>query len=158
MMKGRSRKMCGHGVFINKKAMFANCILFATFCPMGALVRRKKTWRYSARKVMDFGKLMVDILVYVSCKFEMNIFEIAQVIGENIPIAFLYVLYVLSILSIRYDKASHTFFIPSMVCRSFLIVTIKIKRTFIFEDLFEGMLNQIKEFFFFLDYGPTSFL
>ena len=33
-----------------------------------------------------------DILVYVSCKFEMYIFEIAQVIGENVPIAFLYVL------------------------------------------------------------------
>ena len=35
---------------------------------------------------------MADILVYVSCKFEMYIFEIAQVIGENVPIAFLYVL------------------------------------------------------------------
>ena len=41
---------------------------------------------------MEFGQLMVDILVYVSCKFEMYIFEIAQVIGENVPIAFLYVL------------------------------------------------------------------
>ena len=44
-----------------------------------------------------------------------------------------------------------------MVCRSekrFLIVTGKIKRTFIFEDLFEGTLNQIKKFFFLLlDYG-----
>ena len=41
---------------------------------------------------MEFGQLMADILVYVSCKFEMYIFEIAQVIGENVPIAFLYVL------------------------------------------------------------------
>ena len=72
--------------------MFANCILFATFCSMGTLVRRKKKWHYSARKVMEFGQLMADILVYVSCKFEMYIFEIAQVIGENVPIAFLYVL------------------------------------------------------------------
>ena len=72
--------------------MFANCIMFATFCSMGILVRGKKTWRYSARKVMEFGKLMADILVYVSCKFEMCIFKIAQVIGENVPIAFLYVL------------------------------------------------------------------
>ena len=34
-------------------------------------------------------------LVYVSCKFEMYILEIAQVIGENVPIAFLYVLSIL---------------------------------------------------------------
>ena len=72
--------------------MFANCILFVIFCSMGTLVRRKKTWRYSTRKVMEFGQLMADIRVYVSCKFEIYIFEIAQVIGENVPIAFLYVL------------------------------------------------------------------
>ena len=59
---------------------------------MGNLVRRKKKWRYSARNVMEFGQLMTDILVYVSCKFEMYIFDIPQVIGENVPIAFLYVL------------------------------------------------------------------
>ena len=41
---------------------------------------------------MEFGQLMADILAYVSCKFEMYIFEIAKVIGENVPIAFLYVL------------------------------------------------------------------
>ena len=44
---------------------------------------------------MEFGQLMADILVYVSCKFEMYIFEIAEVIGENVPIAFLYVLSIL---------------------------------------------------------------
>ena len=41
---------------------------------------------------MEFGQLMADILVYVSSKFEMYIFEIAQVIGANVPIAFLYLL------------------------------------------------------------------
>ena len=41
---------------------------------------------------MEFGRLMIDILVHVSCKFEMNIFKIAQVISENVCIAFLYVL------------------------------------------------------------------
>ena len=41
---------------------------------------------------MEFGQLMADILVYVSSKFEMYILKIAQVIGENVPIAFLYVL------------------------------------------------------------------
>ena len=77
--------------------MFANCILFATFCSMGTLVRRKKTWRYSARKVMEFGQLMIDILVYVFCKFEMYIFKIAQVISENVHNAFLYVLSIVRI-------------------------------------------------------------
>ena len=75
-----------------KEAMFANCILFATFCSMGTLVRRKNIWRYSARKVMEFGQLMADIPVYVSSKFEKYIFEIPQVIGEIVPFAFLYVL------------------------------------------------------------------
>ena len=76
--------------------MFANCILFATFCFMGTLVQRKKTWRYSAQKVMEFGQLMIDILVNVSCKFEMYIFKIAQFINENVRIAVLYVLSIYS--------------------------------------------------------------
>ena len=41
---------------------------------------------------MDFGQLMINILVNVSGKFEMYIFEIDQVINENLCIAFLYVL------------------------------------------------------------------
>ena len=41
---------------------------------------------------MEFGQLMADIRFYVSFKFEMYIFKIAQVIDENVPIAFLYVL------------------------------------------------------------------
>ena len=44
---------------------------------------------------MEFDQLMTDILVYVSCKFEMYSFEIAQVISENVPIVFLYVLSIL---------------------------------------------------------------
>ena len=63
--------------------MFANYILFVTFCSMGTLVLRKKTWRYSAQKVMEFGPLMIDILVYVSCKFEMYILKIALIITEG---------------------------------------------------------------------------
>ena len=78
--------------------MFANCILFATFCSMGTLVRRKKTWHYSTRKVIKLGQLMIDIPVYVSCKFEMYIFKIAQVISENVRIAFLYVLSIVMLL------------------------------------------------------------
>ena len=34
---------------------------------------------------------MKDILVNASCKFEMYIFKIAQVINETVRIAFLYV-------------------------------------------------------------------
>ena len=89
------------GCLLIKEAMFANCILFATFYSMGTLVRRKKTWRYSARKILEFGLLMRDIPVYVSCKFEMYIIKIALVISENIRIAFLYVL---SILLCRYHN------------------------------------------------------
>ena len=80
------------GCLLIKEAMFATCILFAAFCSMGTLVRRRKTWRYSARKVMEFGLLMADIPVYVSGKFDMNIFKIALVMSDNVCIAFLYVL------------------------------------------------------------------
>ena len=45
---------------------------------------------------MKFNQLMIDILVYISCKFEMNIFKIAQLISENVRIAFLYVLSIYS--------------------------------------------------------------
>ena len=68
--------------------MLANCILFATFCSMGYLVRRKKTWNYSARKVIEFGLLMTDIPVFVHCKLEMYIIKNALVISENVCIAF----------------------------------------------------------------------
>ena len=85
------------GCLLIKEAMFANCILFATFCSMGTLVRRRKTWRYSARKAMAFGLLMADIPVYVSCKFEMYIFKIALVISENVCIAFFFVLSILRV-------------------------------------------------------------
>ena len=80
------------GCLLIKEAMFANCILFETFCSMGTLVRRRKTWRYIARKGMAFGLLMADIPFYVSCKFEMYIFKIALVISENVCIAFFFVL------------------------------------------------------------------
>ena len=80
------------GCLLIKEAMFANCILFATFCSMSTLVRRRKTWRYSARKVMEFGLLMIDIPVYVFCKFEMFILKIDLVLSKNVCIAFLYVL------------------------------------------------------------------
>ena len=48
---------------------------------------------------MEFGQLMTDILVNVSCKFEMYIFKIAYVINENVRIAFLYVLSIVYVLS-----------------------------------------------------------
>ena len=87
--------------------MFAICILFVTFFSMGTLVRRKKTWGYSARKVMEFGQLMIDILVYVSCKFQMYILKTAQVISENVRIAFLYALSILEVIIIRRKYENH---------------------------------------------------
>ena len=41
---------------------------------------------------MEFGQLMTDIPVYISCKFVMYILKIALVISENVRIAFRYVL------------------------------------------------------------------
>ena len=41
---------------------------------------------------MEFGQLMIDIPVYVSCKFEMYTIKIALVISEKLRFAFLYVL------------------------------------------------------------------
>ena len=48
---------------------------------------------------MEFGQLMIDILVNVSCKFEMYTFKIAQVFNENVRIAFLYVLSIVILFS-----------------------------------------------------------
>ena len=50
---------------------------------------------------MEFGQQMADIRVYVSCKFEMYIFDIAQVIGKNVPIGFLYVLSIYEYLYVK---------------------------------------------------------
>ena len=41
---------------------------------------------------MEFGQVMIDIVINLSCKFEMYILKIAQVISEKVRIAFLYVL------------------------------------------------------------------
>ena len=49
---------------------------------------------------MEFGLLMTDIPVYVSCKLEMYIFKIALVISENVCIAFLYELSIVEIFTI----------------------------------------------------------
>ena len=105
--------------------MFANCILFATFCSMGTPVRRKKTWRYSAWKVMEFGQLMADIRYYVSCKFEMYIFKIAKVIGENVPIAFLYVLSICTCIYMHACRV-HACVMPyfGLACNIFIVFTV----------------------------------
>ena len=68
VIKDRLKKMCGHvwTSSVNQRSDVCLLHIFATFCSMGTLVRRIKTWRYSARKVMEFGFLMTDILVYVS--------------------------------------------------------------------------------------------
>ena len=82
---------------------------------------------------MEFGQLMRDILVYVSCKFEMYIIELAQVNGENVPIALLYVL------SICYGKttgASCSKLTTSFVNVSFkLYLTTKITNTQLFKNV-----------------------
>ena len=53
----------------------------------------EKSWRYIARKVMEFSLQMADIPVYVSCKFETdNLKLLLLVISDNVRFAFLYVL------------------------------------------------------------------
>ena len=56
---------------------------------------------------MEFGLLMTDIPVYVSCKFEMYIFKIALIKSGNICIAFLYVLSIIKIHVIIIIKARY---------------------------------------------------
>ena len=52
-------------LFINE-GMFANCILFVTFCSTGALVPRRKTWHYSARKNMELLLCTYDTTHFAS--------------------------------------------------------------------------------------------
>ena len=75
------------GVCKSKK----RCLLIA-YCLRLSVPLFEEIKRYSARKVMEFNQTMTDILVNVSCKFEMYIFKIAHVINENVRTAFLYVL------------------------------------------------------------------
>ena len=56
---------------------------------------------------MEFGLLMTDIPVYISCKFKMYIFKNAQVISENVRIAFLYVLSIYLFLNLT-EKSMYT--------------------------------------------------
>ena len=92
MMKDHSKTMCRNRVSVKQTSDVCLLQIVANFCSKGTLVRIKKTWRYSARKNMEFDLLMTDIPLYVSCKFEMYVFKIALVIIENVRIAFLYVL------------------------------------------------------------------
>ena len=74
-MKYHTKKMCGHR--INQRRRIANYILFATFCLMGTIARRKKTWRY--RKLLLTLKSMFRAslqctslnakILYVLCLF-----------------------------------------------------------------------------------------
>ena len=120
--------------------MFANFILFATFCSMGTLVRRKKRWRYSARKVVEFGQLMIDILVYVSCKFELYIFKVAQVISENVRIAFLFVLSIF-VFNLYKESLSHS---QPLSALSMPLNPLRAKKTFIRKKLGNTAVLAIK--------------
>ena len=68
---------------------------------------------------MEFRELMTDILVNVSCKFEMYIFKIAQVINENVRIAFLYVL------SIYFSLSCCSAIIVMIWCKPCLILCLE---------------------------------
>ena len=97
MMVDRSKKMCGRGLSVNQRSDVCQLHIVGDFLFYGYPCTKKETWRYSARKVMEFSLLVTYILVYVSCKLEMYIFKIAQVISEIVSIAFHYVLSIFSI-------------------------------------------------------------
>ena len=92
MMKGRSKKICRHGVSVNQRSDVCLLHIICDFLFYGYPCSKKENMALQCRKVMEFGQLMIDIVVNVSCKFEMYIFKIAQVTNENVRIAFLYVL------------------------------------------------------------------
>ena len=79
------------GVCKSKKRCLLIAYCLRLVCSMGTLVRRKKIWRYSARKVMKFGQIMTDILVNVSCKFEMYILKLLKLSTKMYVNTFLYV-------------------------------------------------------------------
>ena len=91
MMNDRSKKMCGHGVSANQRSDVCYLHIVCDFLFYGYPCTKEEKWCYTARKAMEFGLLMTDIPVYVSCKFEMYILKIALVISENVHIAFLYI-------------------------------------------------------------------
>ena len=84
-----------------KEAMFANCILFATFLFRWYPCSKEENMKLQCPESYGFGLQMTDIPDYVSWKFKMYIFKIALVISENVPIAFLYVLSIFSWLWVR---------------------------------------------------------
>ena len=49
------------GCLLIKEVMFANCILFATFCSMGSPCSKKENVSLQCPECMEFGLLMTDI-------------------------------------------------------------------------------------------------
>ena len=93
MVKGRLKKICGHGVSVNERSdvclLHIVCVFLFYWYPCS------KKENMTLQCLESYGiqpTNMIDMLVYVSCKFEMYIFKIAQVISEYVRIAFLYVL------------------------------------------------------------------
>ena len=94
MMKGCSKKKCGHGVSVNQKSDVSKFHIVCDFLFYGYPYSEKENMAlqclesYGIRPTND----RYTVLVNVSCKFEMYIFKIAQDIIEYVRIAFLYVL------------------------------------------------------------------
>ena len=84
--------MCGHGVSVNQRSDVCLLNIVCDFLFYGYPCSKKENIAIQCPEIMEFSQLMNDILVNVSCKFEMYLLKIAQVINENGRIAFLYVL------------------------------------------------------------------
>ena len=93
VMKDRSKKMCAHGVSVNQRSDVCLLHIVCDFLFYGYPCSKKEYMALQCPEIYGIRPTNEDILVNVSCKFEMYIFKIAQVINElNVRIAFLYVL------------------------------------------------------------------
>ena len=75
------------------KKEYSSPQILATFCLRVLFIDAKKKHNVSViEKNMEFSLRVGDMSFFVFCKFEILIFKVVQVMAENIPFAFLYVL------------------------------------------------------------------
>ena len=68
--------------------------ILATFCLWVLFIDAKKC--FCVRKNMEFSLWVGGMSFFVFCKFEVVVFNMVQVMTENIPFEFLYVLSILT--------------------------------------------------------------
>ena len=92
MMKGLSKKMCGHGVSVNQSSDVYYLHIVCDLLFYGYHCSKKETMALQCPESYGIRPTNDRHTSQLSCKFEMHILKISQVINEHVPIAFLYVL------------------------------------------------------------------